>query len=321
MVGSSGSGKSTLAKQLAARLTVPHVELDAIFHQPGWEPLDKETFIGRVAAAAAADGWVIDGNYSAVRTLVWARADTVVWLDLPKRTVMRQIIWRTLGRVARRVELWNGNRERWRNVFSLNPEESVIAWSWQKHAEYRQRYADAARDPVFAHLTFVRLGSRRDARTFLRQTVAMPAHYRAPGWFTRNVANRIVAFLTRRGVSVLGSRVLAVKGRKTGEWRTTPVNLLSYEGNRYLVSARGEGQWVRNLRAAGTGELRVAKQTETFRGRELTDDEKVPVLRAYLKRWKAEVGVFFDGVGPDSSDEQIHAIAPKHPAFEVLPPA
>jgi hypothetical protein len=97
------------------------------------------------------------------------------------------------------------------------------------------------------------------------------------------------------------------------------VNLLDHAGRRYLVSARGEGQWVRNLRAAGTGELRVGKRTEAFRGRELSDQEKVPVLRAYLKRWKVEVGVFFDGVGPDSSDAQIRAIVGKHPAFEVLP--
>jgi deazaflavin-dependent oxidoreductase (nitroreductase family) len=144
-------------------------------------------------------------------------------------------------------------------------------------------------------------------------------HYRAPGWFTRNVFNRSVAFLTQQGISVLGSRVLAVKGRKSGEWRTTPVNLLGYEGRRYLVSPRGQTQWVRNLRAAGTGELRVGKRAESFRGRELADDEKVPVLRAYLKRWKAEVGIFFEGVGPDSSDDQIRAIAGQHPAFEVLP--
>jgi deazaflavin-dependent oxidoreductase (nitroreductase family) len=144
-------------------------------------------------------------------------------------------------------------------------------------------------------------------------------HYRAPGWFTRNVFNRLVALLTRRGISVMGSRVLAVKGRTSGEWRTTPVNLLGYEGRRYLVAPRGETQWVRNLRVAGTGELRVGKHAESFRGRELSDDEKVPVLRAYLKRWKAEVGIFFEGTGPDSSDEQIRAIAPKHPAFEVLP--
>ena len=152
-----------------------------------------------------------------------------------------------------------------------------------------------------------------------RQTAVVPAHYRAPGWFTRNVANRAVAFLTRHGVSLVGSRVLAVKGRTSGEWRTTPVNLLDHGGHRYLVSARGEGQWVRNLRAAGTGELRVGKRTEEFRGRELTEEEKVPVLRAYLKRWKFEVGVFFDGVGPDSSDAELLAIAGNHPAFEVLP--
>ena len=146
----------------------------------------------------------------------------------------------------------------------------------------------------------------------------MTAHYKAPGWFTRNVFNRSVSFLTRHGVSVLGSRVLAVKGRTSGEWRTVPVNLLELDDHRYLVSPRGEGQWVRNLRAAGTGELRVGKRTEAFRGRELEEVEKVPVLRAYLKRWKMEVGVFFDGVGPDSTDEQLAALAPRHPAFEVL---
>jgi deazaflavin-dependent oxidoreductase (nitroreductase family) len=148
----------------------------------------------------------------------------------------------------------------------------------------------------------------------------MATHYRAPGWFTRNVFNQLVAFMTKRGMSVLGSRVLAVKGRSSGEWRTTPVNLLSYEGHRYLVAPRGETQWVRNLRVAGTGELRLGRGAESFRGRELTDEEKVPVLRAYLRRWKAEVGVFFEGTGPDSTDDQLRAIAPKHPAFEVLPP-
>jgi deazaflavin-dependent oxidoreductase (nitroreductase family) len=146
----------------------------------------------------------------------------------------------------------------------------------------------------------------------------VPERYRAPGWFTRNVFNQAVAFLTRRGISVLGSRVLAVKGRTSGQWRTTPVNLLTYDGGRYIVAPRGETQWVRNLRAIGTGELRVGRQAERFRGRELTDDEKVPVLRAYLKRWKAEVGIFFEGIGPDSSDDQIRDVAPRHPAFEVL---
>lgn len=148
--------------------------------------------------------------------------------------------------------------------------------------------------------------------------VATNTHYRAPGWFTRHVMNRGVAFLTRHGVSVLGSRVLAVKGRTSGEWRTTPVNLLELDGRRYLVSPRGEGQWVRNLRVAGSGELRVGKKVEAFRAHELDDDEKVAVLRRYLKRWKFEVGAFFEGVGPDSTDEQLRSIAPRHPAFEVL---
>jgi len=151
--------------------------------------------------------------------------------------------------------------------------------------------------------------------------MATDTHYRAPGWFTRNVFNRFVAFLTRNGVSVLGSRVLAIKGRTSGEWRTTPVNLLELDGHRYLISPRGEGQWVRNLRVAGSGELRVGRKNEAFRAREFDeDDDKVAVLRAYLKRWKVEVGVFFDGVGPESTDEQLRAIAPRHPVFEVLPP-
>ena len=154
------------------------------------------------------------------------------------------------------------------------------------------------------------------------QTDVVTAHYRAPGWFTRNVFNRSVAFMTRHGVSVLGSRVLAVKGRTSGEWRTTPVNLLEVDGRRYLVSPRGDTQWVRNLRAAGGGELRVGSKVEAFGARELNDDaNKVAVLRAYLKRWKFEVGVFFDGVGPDSTDQQLQDIAPRHPSFEVLPPS
>jgi deazaflavin-dependent oxidoreductase (nitroreductase family) len=145
----------------------------------------------------------------------------------------------------------------------------------------------------------------------------MTTTYKAPGWFTRNVFNRLVAWLTRRGVSVWGSRVLAVRGRTSGEWRTVPVNLLTLDGHRYLVSPRGETQWVRNLRVADGGELRLGRQVEAFRADELADDAKAPVLRAYLKRWKAEVGVFFDGVSADSTDEQLAAAAPKHPVFEV----
>jgi deazaflavin-dependent oxidoreductase (nitroreductase family) len=152
------------------------------------------------------------------------------------------------------------------------------------------------------------------------QNDAVPEHYRAPGRLNRHVFNPAVAFLTRHGVSLFGSRVLAVRGRTSGEWRTTPVNLLEYESKRYLVAPRGEAQWVRNLRAAGTGQLRVGKKVEDFRARALEEDEKIPMLREYLRKWKFEVGVFFEGVGPDSTDEELRAIAPRHPVFEVLPP-
>ena len=167
VVGNSGSGKSTLAVRLAARLSVRYVELDAMFHQPNWTPLPAPEFCTRVAALTAEDGWVIDGNYGRVRELVWSRADTVIWLDLPRRTIMRQVVWRTLRRVARRAELWNGNRERWANLLSLDPDKSVIAWSWYQHGAYRDRYVAAMDDPRWAGLRFVRLRSRREVSRLL----------------------------------------------------------------------------------------------------------------------------------------------------------
>jgi deazaflavin-dependent oxidoreductase (nitroreductase family) len=144
-----------------------------------------------------------------------------------------------------------------------------------------------------------------------------PSHYREPGWFTKNVFNRLVAVLTRMGVSVWGSRELRVRGRKSGEWRTTPVNLLTHDGTKYLVAPRGETQWVRNLRAAGGGELRVGRRVESFRAGEIGDADKPEILRSYLQRWKMEVGVFFDGVGPEASDEELRGIAGRHPVFRI----
>jgi adenylate kinase family enzyme len=168
VIGSSGSGKSTVASALARAMGAPWLELDSVYHQADWTPLPAEEFRRRVLAAAAGESWVIDGGYSAVRDLVWARADTVVWLDLPKRTVMRRIVWRTLRRVAGRAELWNGNRERWRNLFTWDPEESVISWAWHKHGPQRERYAAAMADPANGHLRFVRLTSPAAVRRFLR---------------------------------------------------------------------------------------------------------------------------------------------------------
>jgi len=146
------------------------------------------------------------------------------------------------------------------------------------------------------------------------------AHFqrKAPGWFTAHVFNPIVAGLTRLGVSMMGSRVLEVRGRTSGQPRRTPVNLLEFEGDRYLVAPRGETQWARNLRASGEGRLLVGKRSEIFTATELVDEQKPPVLRAYLKRWAFEVGVFFDGVGADASEQELLAAAPKHPVFRLI---
>jgi deazaflavin-dependent oxidoreductase (nitroreductase family) len=145
----------------------------------------------------------------------------------------------------------------------------------------------------------------------------MDARFQQPGWFTKNVFNRFVARLTKLGISVAGSRVLEVRGRKSGEWRRTPVNPLSFEGNRYLVAPRGHTQWVRNLRASGEGRLVVGRRAEDFTATELGDDEKPDLLRAYLEKWKWEVGAFFGGVGPDSPDAELRRIAPDHPVFRI----
>jgi len=147
----------------------------------------------------------------------------------------------------------------------------------------------------------------------------MTVHYQAPGWFTRNIFNGVVALSTRLGLSVWGSRVLRVRGRTTGEWRSNPVNLLTLEGKRYLVAPRGHTQWVRNLRVAGSGELVLGRRAEPFRAVEVPDPEKPPILRAYLRRWKAEVGVFFGGVSADSPQEDLERIAPDHPIFRINP--
>jgi deazaflavin-dependent oxidoreductase (nitroreductase family) len=129
--------------------------------------------------------------------------------------------------------------------------------------------------------------------------------------------NGTMAALTKAGISVWGSRVLAVRGRTSGEWRTTPVNVLTLDGTRYLVAPRGQTQWVRNLRAAGGGELRVGRRADAFTATELPDDKKPPVLREYLRRWKFEVGMFFAGVDADAPDAKLLEIAPGYPVFRI----
>lgn len=167
VVGNSGSGKTTIARAIARALGVPNLELDAVFHQPDWEPLGTGEFRRIVSDFTAAEAWVVDGNYGAVRDIVWDRADTVVWVDPPRHLVMRQLIARTLRRMATKEELWNGNRERWRYLFRR--EESVILYAWMSHSKVRARYFAAQADPANAHLTFLRLRTPAEAAVLIRE--------------------------------------------------------------------------------------------------------------------------------------------------------
>ena len=148
-------------------------------------------------------------------------------------------------------------------------------------------------------------------------SAATNQHYKEPDWFTRNVFNRVVRRFTRMGVSVWGSRELRVRGRRSGEWRSVPVNLLEVDGERFLVAPRGTTQWVRNLRTAGGGELRLGRRSTAFTASELGDADKERILRPYLERWKMEVGVFFDGVDASSDTAEFERIAPRHPVFQI----
>jgi adenylate kinase family enzyme len=163
VVGSSGSGKTRLSRALAQALAAPHVELDALCHGPGWTT--RATFAEDVDRATRAERWVVDGNYTEVRELLWSRADTVVWLDLPRLVVEWQVARRSLVRWLTRAPLWNGNREPGPLAW-IDPEHPV-RWSWMKHREYRTRYAERFADPAWAALERVRLRSRAEVRAFL----------------------------------------------------------------------------------------------------------------------------------------------------------
>lgn len=148
-----------------------------------------------------------------------------------------------------------------------------------------------------------------------------PVRYLQPGWFTQHVMNRAVRRLARLGLSPKGLRELQVVGRSSGQVRTVPVNLLEVDGHRYLVAPRGTTQWVRNIRVAGGGDLRIGRRLEPIAVTELGDADKPAVLREYLQRWRSEVKVFFEGIDVDATDQQIAAIAPGFPVFEVRPAA
>lgn len=165
--GISGAGKTTMALRIAARHDLPHVELDALFHGPGWT--ERPTFAADVADVAARDRWVLDSDgYSAVRDVLWARADTLVWLDLPRWQVMGRVVRRSVVRGVLRTELWNGNREglgAWRD--SGHP----VRWAWSQHGARRTLIAERVADPRWSHLRVVRLRSAAEVRRWWRASL------------------------------------------------------------------------------------------------------------------------------------------------------
>ncbi len=170
VVGTTGSGKTTFARELARRLGVPHVELDSLYHEPGWVEAEEEVFLERVAAFAAGEGWVSDGNYTATRQLLWPRAHTIVWLDYAFAVTGWQLLRRTIRRSARREELWNGNRESFRKSFASS--ESILLWYLRTYFRNRRRIPTALADPAHAHLAWVRLRSPRATARWLERLEA-----------------------------------------------------------------------------------------------------------------------------------------------------
>jgi adenylate kinase family enzyme len=175
VVGTSGSGKTTFAASLARRLGARHIELDSIYHQPNWTPLPDDEFRSRVLGFVGDPSWVVDGNYSQVRDLIWNSADTVIVLAYPRRVVMSRVLKRTLGRVMGRRELWNGNREPWSNLFSLDPARNISLWAWTTYQKNMDRYLAAMSNPAWSRLEFHRFVRPGDAGRFLHALGPGPA--------------------------------------------------------------------------------------------------------------------------------------------------
>lgn len=169
IVGASGSGKSTLAATLAEILGATRIDLDELFHQPDWEPTPTPEFRARVTAATNDEQWVVAGNYSVVYDIIHGGADTIVWLDLSRWRSTGRVIRRSIGRAVRREELWNGNREHWRDLLSRDPERNIILWAWQSHPKHRSRFGDFAEGKFWAHADVQRLTTPAEVRDFLER--------------------------------------------------------------------------------------------------------------------------------------------------------
>jgi adenylate kinase family enzyme len=164
VVGTTGSGKTTLARQISQRLIIVHVELDALYWEPNWTPALTGRLRERITQALTGNQWVVDGNYSIVRDIVWHRADTVVWLDYPLPIIMSRLLQRTWRRVVLQEELWNGNRETWQTTFSR---DSILLWALQTYRKNRNTYSTLITQPEYSHLQVVHLQSPKTADAWL----------------------------------------------------------------------------------------------------------------------------------------------------------
>lgn len=172
VVGSTGSGKTTLARQLSALLTLPHVELDALNWDPNWTSAPTDVFRQRTDEASRGDRWVVDGNYSKVRDIVWRRADTLVWLDYPLAIILWRLFWRTLGRVRSGEELWNGNRESAREAFLSR--DSLFLWALKTYRRRKREYPAVLTRPEYAHLIVFRHRSPGETERWLDRVRKRP---------------------------------------------------------------------------------------------------------------------------------------------------
>jgi len=164
VVGPSGSGKTTLGRQIAARLGLPFIELDAIHWGSNWALPTVEGFRQRVAQALEGEAWVADGNYSKVRDITWGHAQAVVWLDYSLSICLARLFVRTVRRIVARETLWNDNRETLRGQLSR---DGLIPYTIRTYRGRRERYAALLQDPAYAHLAVFRLRSLREARRWL----------------------------------------------------------------------------------------------------------------------------------------------------------
>lgn len=172
VVGCSGSGKTTFARRLAVDLDVPHLEMDSVMHRDGWNATPDEEFGAILDEFASQQEWVMDGNYTShgAREAVWPRADTVIWLDISKRAVMRQVIVRSLRRVVGRELMWDSVREEWANLLNPDPNENIVLWAWTRFDHVRDKYTKSSTDGSWSHAKLFRLRSRSEADSFLRST-------------------------------------------------------------------------------------------------------------------------------------------------------